>query len=112
MATLLSPSSPGVFVQEVPSQVQAITGASTSTAGFIGVCPPTVALVAKNPGFDPTVQTSTKFKFVSHTISAQEKTPILLTSWAQFTRNFGDLMGDATSGVDGTSTATAADAGY
>lgn len=112
MATLLSPSSPGVFVQEVPSQVQAITGASTSTAGFIGICPASVALVAKNPNFDPTVQTSSKFKFVSHTISAPEKTPILLTSWAQFTRNFGDLVGDATPGVDGTSTATAADAGY
>jgi Bacteriophage tail sheath protein len=110
MATLSPPASPGVFVQEVPSQVQAITGASTSTAGFIGVCPASVALVAKNPNFDPTVQTSTKFKIVSHTIPAPEKTPVLLTSWAQFTRNFGDLVGATT--TDGTSTATGPDAGY
>ncbi len=29
--------SPGVYVQEVPSQIKAIAGVSTSTAGFIGV---------------------------------------------------------------------------
>jgi len=110
MATLLSPASPGVFVQEVPSQIQAITGASTSTAGFIGICPATVALVAKNPSFDPTVPASPKFKIVSHAITAAANTPVLLTSWAQFTRIFGDLVGDAA--ADGTSTATAPDAGY
>jgi phage tail sheath protein FI len=109
--TLLSP---GVFVQEVPSQISAITGVSTSTAAFIGICPATVPLVAKNPTFDPTADPATasgkKFVFVTHTIPTADKTPILITSWAQFTRAFGDLVG--TVGVDATSAATAPDAGY
>lgn len=33
---LASFQSPGVYVKEVPSQIKAITGVSTSTAGFIG----------------------------------------------------------------------------
>ncbi len=106
--------SPGVFVQEVPSQVQAITGVSTSTAAFIGLCPASVPLVAKNPTFDPTADAASangkKFTFVSHTIPTAEKKPVLLTSWAQFTRAFGDLVGNTA--VDGTSSATAVDAGY
>jgi uncharacterized protein len=34
---LASFQSPGVYVKEVPSQIKAITGVSTSTAGFIGL---------------------------------------------------------------------------
>jgi len=34
---LASFQSPGVYVKEVPSQIKAITGVSTSTAGFIGI---------------------------------------------------------------------------
>lgn len=34
--------SPGVYVEEVPSAVQAIAGVGTSTAGFIGVMPDTL----------------------------------------------------------------------
>lgn len=94
MATLLSP---GVFVEEVPSQVRAIAGVSTSTAAFIGIVPTTtVQLVARNPDFDPTIGTSKAHKFVDHTIPAAEKVPVLITSWAQFTRTFGDLVGDST----------------
>ena len=33
---------PGVFVEEVPSQIKAITGVSTSTAAFIGIVNDTV----------------------------------------------------------------------
>ena len=29
--------SPGVYVEEIPSAVQAIAGVGTSTAGFIGI---------------------------------------------------------------------------
>ena len=31
--------SPGVYVEEIPSAVQAIAGVSTSTAAFIGILP-------------------------------------------------------------------------
>ena len=36
--------SPGVYVEEVPSAVQAIAGVSTSTAGFIGKAPDAVVI--------------------------------------------------------------------
>lgn len=110
MATSLL--SPGVFVEEVPSQVKAIAGVSTSVAGFIGIIPTgTVQLVAKNPQFDPTDDSSLAFKFVDHAIPAKEKVPVLITSWAQFTRNFGDLVGDST--LDATTVPNAkVDPGY
>jgi phage tail sheath protein FI len=114
MATLLSPSSPGVFVQEVPSQVQAITGVSTSTAAFVGVCGATATLVAKNPSFDPTATTgdaSKRVKFYDHAIPTPAKTPVLITSWAQFTRAFGDLVADATKDTPD-ATATSVDSGF
>jgi len=36
--------SPGVYVEEIPSAVQAIAGVSTSTAGFIGQAPDVVVI--------------------------------------------------------------------
>ena len=36
--------SPGVYVEEVPSAVQAIAGVGTSTAAFIGIVPDTIDL--------------------------------------------------------------------
>ncbi|HSQ30448.1 MAG TPA: phage tail sheath subtilisin-like domain-containing protein [Gemmatimonadaceae bacterium] len=110
MATSLL--SPGVFVEEVPSQVKAIAGVSTSVAGFIGIIPTgTVQLVAKNPDFDPTDDASLAFKFVDHAIPATEKVPVLVSSWAQFTRSFGDLVGDST--LDATTVPNAkVDPGY
>jgi phage tail sheath protein FI len=36
--------SPGVYVEEIPSAVQAIAGVSTSTAGFIGFAPETIVV--------------------------------------------------------------------
>lgn len=110
MATSLL--SPGVFVEEVPSQVKAIAGVSTSVAGFIGIVPTgTVQLVAKNPDFDPTNDASLAFKFVDHAIPAKERVPVLISSWAQFTRNFGDLVGDST--LDATTVPNAkVDLGY
>lgn len=41
--------SPGVYVEEVPSAVQAIAGVGTSTAGFIGILPDTVNIPRMNP---------------------------------------------------------------
>lgn len=36
--------SPGVYVEEVPSAVQAIAGVGTSTAGFVGIIPDSITL--------------------------------------------------------------------
>jgi len=80
--------SPGVYVEEVPSAVKAIAGVSTSTPGFIGIVPDNVHLVAK----DPAAAGATKF--VNFTIGAAAKVPKLITNWTQFTKLFGDLVGD------------------
>jgi phage tail sheath protein FI len=48
--------SPGVYVEEIPSSVQAIAGVGTSTAGFIGVVPDTVPIAEANPDYDPTLK--------------------------------------------------------
>ena len=102
--------SPGVYVEEVPSAIQAITAVSTSTAAFIGIVPDTVNLVAPDPTFDPTNAASKPFKFVDFTVPAAAKQPVLITNWSQFTRTFGNLVGDSTLT---TSTGTpAVDPGY
>lgn len=81
--------SPGVYVEEVPSAIKAIAGVSTSTAGFIGVVPDTIALVAPDAAAAPGA-----VKFVEFDVPTPAKAPTLITSWAQFTRKFGDLVGD------------------
>ncbi|QEE29670.1 phage tail sheath family protein [Terriglobus albidus] len=45
--------SPGVYVQEIPSAVQAIAGVGTSTAGFLAIVPDTVSIPERNPDYDP-----------------------------------------------------------
>jgi Bacteriophage tail sheath protein len=46
--------SPGVYVEEIPSALQAIAGVSTSTAVFIGLSPDSVEIPKPNPKYDPT----------------------------------------------------------
>ena len=46
--------SPGVYVEEVPSAVQATAGVGTSTAGFIGIVADSVNIPSPNPAYDPT----------------------------------------------------------
>ncbi len=87
--------SPGVYVKEVPSAIKAIAGVSTSTPGFIGIVPDKIHLVAK----DPANQGQTKF--VDFTLGAIAKTAYLITNFAQFTRLFGDLVGDPTVAATG-----------
>jgi phage tail sheath protein FI len=41
--------SPGVYVEEVPSSIQAIAGVGTSTAGFIGIIPDSITVPLPNP---------------------------------------------------------------
>lgn len=57
---------PGVYIEEIPSGPSPIEGVSTSTAGFVGV----------------TLRGPTEGK------------PVLVTSFADFTRNFGGFYGE------------------
>ncbi len=101
--------SPGVYVEEVPSTIKPIAGVSMSTAGFIGVVPDVVRLPLAVPGTPPST------KWVSYTLPAttKVKTPVLVTSWAQFTRAFGDFVGSADLPVaSGGTTPAAIDEGH
>jgi Bacteriophage tail sheath protein len=83
--------SPGVYVEEVPSAIKAIAGVSTSTPGFIGVVPNKVHLIAKR---DPTPADPSTTKFVDFTVPTAVEKPVLITNWTQFTKAFGDVVGD------------------
>jgi hypothetical protein len=73
-------SAPGVYVVETPSAVKPIAGVGTSTAGFIGVSANiAAAAMPEKPGGGNYTQ-------------APVKTPVLLTSWEDFKRNFGDFQ--------------------
>lgn len=89
MATLFSPGAPGVYVQEVPSSIKAIAGAGTSTAAFVGIVPDTVQLPARDAA-------TRSVKFVDYRVPFAANVATLITSWPQFTRVFGDLVGDST----------------
>src|ERR1700760_3001120 len=74
--------SPGVYVEELPPQLQAIQGVSTSIAGFVGV-----AARGPVPGFPlPFTPLATDPQVVAITAAP---TPVLATSFADFTRQFG-----------------------
>src|SRR3989442_12916467 len=79
---------PGVYVEEVPSAVKPIAGVSTSTAGFIAVVPDSVQLPGpiKGSGSPP------KFASVAVTPAAANEVK-LVTSWADFVKYFGDVIG-------------------
>lgn len=85
--------SPGVYVEEVPSAIKAIAGVSTSVAAFIGVVPDTINLIAKGDPDETTGQPTTKY--VNFTLPAASKEPKLITNWTQFTKEFGDFVGDS-----------------
>ena len=51
MATYLSP---GVYVEEKPSEIKPIAGVGTSTAGFIGFFEDDIKIPKPNPKYDPT----------------------------------------------------------
>ena len=80
---------PGVYVQEVPSSVHPITGASTSTAAFIGMLKSwkvtwPVNRARKNKSGTSVLPTK------SYTIPTDlQGVPVLCTSFAQFERQFG-----------------------
>lgn len=77
--------SPGVYVEEVKAKAQAIAGVGTSTAGFVGVVPAGVKL-PDQPGKFTNMGAP-----VPYTLADAEK-PILITSWEEFKRSFGDFQ--------------------
>src|SRR2546425_7123219 len=79
---------PGVYVEEVPSAVKPIAGVSPSTAGFIAVVPDSVQLPGpiKGSGSPP------KFASVAVTPAAANEVK-LVTSWSDFVKYFGDVIG-------------------
>jgi phage tail sheath protein FI len=92
--------SPGVYVEEVPPLARPIAGVSASTPGFIGVIPDTVQLVAHTISTDSATLRAQGYKFVDFALppSAQAHQ---VTTWSQFTKLFGDLLGDSTTAVTG-----------
>jgi phage tail sheath protein FI len=84
--------SPGVYVEEAPSAVKPIAGVSTSTAAFIGIVPDVLKLVARG---QPDADGRPTTKLINFTLPLADKTPALITNWTQFTKQFGDLVGDS-----------------
>jgi phage tail sheath protein FI len=84
--------SPGVYVEEIPSAIKPIAGVSTSVAAFIGVVPDMLTQIARDvPAADGTPQV----KYVQVSLAGTPaKKPLLITNWTQFTKAFGDVIGD------------------
>lgn len=74
--------SPGVYVEEMPPLARPITGAGTSTAGFIGL--------VKNDTIMPVKPDGTSF------IVADAGVPQLITGWEEFKKKFGDFQAKKT----------------
>lgn len=72
-------NAPGVYMEEVPSSIKAITGVGTSIAGFIGEAADDVVM-PQLPGKDETYQ------------PAKANEAVKITSWEQFKNNFGDIQ--------------------
>jgi len=79
--------SPGVFIEEIPSQLRAIEGVSTSTVAFVG--PATRGTV---PGYvwdDLSPQPNLPFVPSGGFVLTPDPAPVLVTSFAEFQRLFG-----------------------
>lgn len=92
--------SPGVYVEEVPPSAQPIAGVGTSTAAFIGLIAPATGQIpferivkSEAPAAGQPVQAVPYLKVQPVTLPDAGKV-ILCTSWNDFVRNFGDLVGD------------------
>ena len=81
--------SPGVYVEEVPSAVKAIAGASTSIPGFIGIVPDTISLTAQ----DSTNASGGATKLVEFKPSVPAGVAKFITNWTEFAKAFGGLLG-------------------
>ena len=78
--------SPGVFIEEVPSGLKAIEGVSTSTAGFVGR-----ARRGTVPGYvwPGSGTPNLPFTPTGGFVLTPDPAPVLVTSFAEFQRQFG-----------------------
>jgi phage tail sheath protein FI len=77
--------SPGVYIEEVPSGLQAIEGVSTSTAAFVGR-----AHRGTVPGYVwPGTGGDLPFTPTGGFVLTPDPSPVLVTSFAEFQREFG-----------------------
>jgi phage tail sheath protein FI len=81
--------SPGVFIEEVPSGLKAIEGVSTSTAAFVGR-----ARRGTVPGYDWKNPSSPNLPFTPTRgfVLTPDPSPVLVTSFAEFQRQFGQPL--------------------
>jgi phage tail sheath protein FI len=77
--------SPGVYVEEVPSGSAPIAGVSTSIAGFIGSVSDNI-VTPEQPG-----QVDSSGNPI-HYPAAAAGAPMLITSWENYKKNFGDFQ--------------------
>lgn len=77
--------SPGVYVEEVPSGSAPIAGVSTSIAGFIGSVSANI-VTPEQPG-----QVDSSGNPI-HYPAAAAGAPMLITSWENYKKNFGDFQ--------------------
>jgi hypothetical protein len=80
--------SPGVFIEEIPARLKAIEGVSTSTAGFVGE-----SERGPVPGWTP-VRGAVTFGTSNGLVFSPDDAPILVTSFAEYRRNFGEPAAD------------------
>jgi len=76
--------SPGVYIEELPSSLKAIEGVSTSTAAFVGR-----ADRGTVPGYEWPSGTSLPFTPTGGFVLTEDPSPVLVTSFAEFQRQFG-----------------------
>ncbi|MCB1936780.1 MAG: phage tail sheath family protein [Nitrosomonas sp.] len=81
--------SPGVYVEEVPPLSKPIAGVGTSTPGFIGV----ITVEKNQNSIKLPVQHENSFGWTEYHLPAELGKAYKITSWAGFTRLFGDLVG-------------------
>lgn len=79
--------SPGVYIQEVPPQLRAIEGVSTSVAGFVGLAA-RGPVAGFPPPFAPGVPTQSEPLLL---LAPPDPSPVLVTSLSQYTSIFGQL---------------------
>lgn len=91
-------SSPGVYVEEVPSAVKPIAGVSTSTAAFAGVVPDSLSVPVsdpKAPGDPAATPPVPKGVRMTTFATAPAKQPVLVTNFSEFVKSFGDFSTDS-----------------
>lgn len=97
-----SGKSPGVYVLEIPSNVQPIAGVGTSTAGFIGVIATSPLKVPKpNPGFNPSIAATafggTNSPYLEDDVTIVDEGVVkLCTNFGEFKQFFGGFSSEPT----------------